>query len=125
MRCVPCCCLTLVAAIIFGLPTGVAQGAESEPNTLTSAEQAEGWQLLFDGKTTDGWRNFRSDKVGEGWKVVDGALTRSTANAGDIITDEQYDAFELSLEYKIFKEGNSGLMFHVTEEEDTLRAPGA
>ena len=119
MRCTPCCCLTFLATITLGLTTSVIQAAETQPNTLTSAEQAEGWQLLFDGKTTDGWRNFRSDKAGEGWKVVDGALTRSAANAGDIMTDQQYDAFELSLEYKIFKEGNSGLMFHVTEEEDT------
>lgn len=89
-----------------------------EPNTLTDKEKAEGWVLLFDGKTTAGWRNYRQDKISDGWQVVDGSLAR-VAGAGDILTDKQYAAFELVLEYKISKEGNSGLMYHVTEDEDT------
>lgn len=94
-------------------------GFAGEPNTLTDKEKADGWKLLFDGKTTNGWRNYRSDKISDGWKVVDGALTRVAQGAGDIVTQEQYGAFELVLEYKISKEGNSGLMYHVTEEENT------
>lgn len=89
--------------------------ADSATNQLTESEQRSGWQLLFDGETTDGWRNYKKDGISDGWKVIDGAITRVAKGAGDIITDKKYDDFELSLEYKISKEGNSGVMFHVLE----------
>lgn len=88
-------------------------------NELTESEKRSGWQLLFDGKTTDGWRNFKKDKVNDGWKVVGGELRMTGKGAGDIMTKEMYKHFELQLEYKISKGGNSGLMFHVTEEANT------
>ncbi len=110
--------LFTVAILLSGIHS-YGQADDSSTNMLTAAEKADGWKLLFDGKTTKGWRNYRSDKIGDGWKVVDGTLSRAAAGAGDILTEDQYDAFELSLEYKISKEGNSGFMFHVTEEEDT------
>lgn len=88
-------------------------------NQLTDAEKSAGWKLLFDGKTTDGWRNYKKDKVGPGWQVKDGLLVRADKGAGDILTNEQFDSFELSLEFNISPGGNSGIMFHVTEEEAT------
>lgn len=100
-----------------------AAAAASNVNTLTDAEKAAGWVLLFDGKTTDGWRNFRKQTISPAWKVVDGALSKN-GNAGDIITANQFDSFELSLEYKIGKGGNSGLMFHVTEDQGAPWATG-
>jgi hypothetical protein len=104
-----------------------SRSAADEPqsaslNTLTDAEKQAGWKLLFDGKTTHGWRNFKQSGVAPGWKVIDGALTRAAAPAGDLMTVDQYDSFELSLEYSISREGNSGVLFHVTEE---LGAPFA
>lgn len=96
-----------------------------ELNTLTEQEKADGWVLLFDGKTTKGWRNFKQDKIGAGWQVANGTLARAASKAGDILTEKQYAAFELVLEYKISKGGNSGLMFHVTEEENTPWKTGA
>jgi len=84
-------------------------------NELTDSEKRSGWTLLFDGETTHGWRNYKKDNVSDGWKVIDGALVRSSRGAGDIMTDGKYDQFELSLEYKISKGGNSGVMFHVVE----------
>lgn len=89
--------------------------AESATNQLTSSEQRSGWKLLFDGTSTDGWRNYNQDQVSDGWKVVDGALARVAAGAGDIVSEKKYGSFELSLEYKISKGGNSGVMFHVVE----------
>ncbi|HEX5105857.1 MAG TPA: DUF1080 domain-containing protein, partial [Pirellulaceae bacterium] len=94
----------------------IAAAAEPAPNTLTDEEKAAGWKLLFDGKTTEGWRNYKKPEIGEGWKVEDGALVRAAGGAGDILTKDKYGAFELSLEFNISKGGNSGLMFHVTEE---------
>lgn len=107
------------SALVFAACVGTASAADpaAAPNTLTEAEKAAGWKLLFDGKTFDGWRNYKKDKVSPGWKVVDGAMVRAEKGAGDIVTADQYGAYELSLEYKISKGGNSGIMFHVTEEE--------
>lgn len=91
-------------------------GADEPPNTLSDAEAKAGWKLLFDGKTTSGWRNFKKPDISSGWKVEDGALVRAEKGAGDIITDGQFDAFELVLDYKIAPAGNSGLMYHVSED---------
>ena len=91
----------------------------AEHNRLSSAEKADGWQLLFNGKNKEGWRNYKQETAGEGWKVIDGAIVRSSRGAGTIMTVGQYASFELSLEYKISKGGNSGIMFHATEEATT------
>jgi hypothetical protein len=105
------------SAVMVCLIGGFQLCADEPVNALTDAEKAEGWQLLFDGKTTDGWRNYGSDSIGGGWKVEDGALVRSAKGAGDIITTDKYGAFELVLEFKISKGGNSGLMYHVLEKK--------
>jgi hypothetical protein len=106
-------------AVALALVAAPFARAEQPLNELTDEQKAEGWKLLFDGQTTDGWKNYKKDTIGKGWKVVDGALTRAAEGAGDIVTADQYDAFELVLEYRIGKEGNSGIMYHVSEEGDT------
>jgi hypothetical protein len=90
-------------------------------NTLTKKEEKEGWKLLFDGKTTTGWRNFNSDAVGSGWKVSDGALyldktVTEREERGDLMTHEEYENYELALEWKIDSCGNSGIIFNVVED---------
>lgn len=90
-----------------------------EPNTLTETEKAEGWKLLFDGKDLSQWRNYQKEGVSDKWQVADGAFTLTGKGGGDIITRETFGAFEIKLDYKIGKAGNSGLMYHVTEEEAT------
>src|SRR5258705_2265896 len=111
---------TLFALLVLVLIAGrFVAAAESAPNTLTDAEKAAGWKLLFDGKTTNGWRNYKKSDIAPGWKVENSALVRGKEAAGDIITADKYAAFELSLEYNISPGGNSGLMYHVTEEGAT------
>ena len=98
------------------------------PNTLTAKEKADGWKLLFDGKTTAGWHNYGKKTVGSSWKIQDNALTLATdkkpdggwqvADGGDLISDEQYENFELNLEWKIANCGNSGIMFSGIETEE-------
>ena len=84
-------------------------------NTLTGAEKAAGWKLLFDGKDASAsWRGYKKDKLPEGWKVEDGALVLK-GKGGDIITKEQYESFEFSVDWKISEGGNSGLMLKVQE----------
>jgi hypothetical protein len=86
-------------------------------NTLTPDETKAGWKLLFDGQTTKGWRNFKSDKINPGWKVVDGTLKSVDPHtAGDIVTTDKYDWFELKLDYNLEKGQNSGVMFHVADD---------
>lgn len=102
--------------VIVALMGFVPLFARSEENALSDSEKKAGWKSLFDGKTTKGWRNYKKQEISNGWQVKDGALTRADKGAGDIITTEKYEEFELSLEYKISKGGNSGIMFHVIEQ---------
>lgn len=104
--------LLVIVALLGILPLF----ARSEENSLSDSEKKAGWKSLFDGKTTKGWRNYKKQEISNGWQVKDGALTRADKGAGDIITTEKYEEFELSLEYKISKGGNSGIMFHVIEQ---------
>ncbi|MEK6598700.1 MAG: DUF1080 domain-containing protein [Gemmatimonadota bacterium] len=102
----------LVVSLLSLLTVGAAQ-SQSMANSLTDAERAAGWKLLFEGQTTAGWRGYLKNTV-TGWQVVDGALTRA-AEGGDIITTEQYRNFELALEWKIGPGGNSGVFYRAVE----------
>jgi glucose/arabinose dehydrogenase len=90
--------------------------AQVPPNTLTDAEARAGWKLLFDGKSAENFRNYKKDSLSDGWQIRDGAIVRVKKGAGDIITKQKYGSFDLQLEYKISKGGNSGVMYHVTED---------
>lgn len=88
-------------------------------NNLSVEEIESGWTLLFDGKTTDGWHSFQKEDV-QGWIVEEGALIglgKGSDLGGDIVTDQDYENFELSLEWKISEGGNSGILYHVLEED--------
>ncbi len=85
-------------------------------NTLTQSEKKEGWKLLFDGQSTNGWRNYKSRTINSQWKVIDGTLTLAEKGAGDIVTIDAYQNFELSLEWRISKCGNSGIFYNVVED---------
>lgn len=102
-----------------------AQEAASKPNTLTDEEEAAGWELLFNGENLEGWHNFRSQKIRPGWEVRNGVLVCADPhNAGDLYTDGKYDWFELQLDYDISPAGNSGIMYHVTDEGGAAWATG-
>ena len=92
-------------------------------NTLTSAEKADGWQLLFDGKDLDGWRGFREQTAPDGWQAVDGTITRA-GDGPDLITDKKYANFELALQWKVPRGGNSGVIYRVTEEQGATYMSG-
>ena len=85
-------------------------------NALTEAEQSAGWKLLFDGKDAAAhWRGYKKDSLPDKWVVKDGALVLTGKGGGDIVTKEQFESFELSIEWKITPGGNSGIMFKVQE----------
>jgi cytochrome c len=90
-------------------------GSIPKPNTLTAEEQAEGWRLLFDGVSTKGWRNYQRKGLDARWRAIDGELTLTSGGGGDIVTQEQFENFELQFEWKISPNGNSGVFYNVRE----------
>jgi 3-keto-disaccharide hydrolase len=92
--------------------------AEQHSPAPTAAEQADGWQPLFDGRSLSGWRGYKSTTPPAGWSAASGELVRN-GEGGDLMTVGQYSDFELRLEWKISENGNSGIMYHVvTGDQD-------
>ncbi len=92
-------------------------------NNLTVSEEKDGWELLWDGKTTDGWRGAKLDTFPEnGWKIENGELSvlssggaESTAG-GDIVTVNTYGDFEFKVDFKITEGANSGVKYYVNTD---------
>lgn len=124
---------TVLASSVRGgddLPAtaGTTVAADQALNTLSAQEKADGWRLLFDGKTTTGWRNAHAGTFPEkGWAVKDGLLTvlesggGEAAHGGDIVTVDEYGDFEFKADVKLAKGANSGIKYFVTEK---LGTPG-
>jgi hypothetical protein len=91
-------------------------------NKLTPAEIKKGWKLLFDGSTLTGWKTYNRTDMATSWGVKDGAIFldakkgRSDIAKGDLVTLEDYDDFEFSVEWKISDCGNSGIMYRIVED---------
>lgn len=114
----------------------VAEASEEAINTLTPAEEAEGWRLLFDGETFDGWRGLGRDEVPtQHWVIQDGTIHKIPADqvpvqadgqpleGGDLMTVDTFENFELTFEWKISEAGNSGVKYNVSEEMSTSYDP--
>jgi hypothetical protein len=93
-------------------------------NTLTPEEAASGWQLLFDGESTDGWRGWNQVSFPEsGWAVEGGDLVVFASDGGegglggDIVSEAVFSDFELVFEFKVSPVGNSGVFYRVVEAE--------
>jgi hypothetical protein len=89
-------------------------------NSLSADEKAAGWILLFDGETTKGWHMFSKPSMQHAWKAINGELTTFSADTsgthGDIVTDGIYENYELVFEWKIAREGNSGVFINVQDD---------
>ena len=85
---------------------------------LTHQQKKHGWKLLFDGKSTNGWHTYLKPDAGPAWKVVNGVLQLDprAAGAADLVSNDEYENFELELEWKIAEGGNSGIIFGVHED---------
>lgn len=97
--------------------------SKPKDNTLTKKEKAEGWHLLWDGKTSEGWHSARGAAFPEsGWHIADGELVvekdkgGEASNGGDIITDIKYGNFILSVDFMITPGANSGIKYFVNPE---------
>lgn len=100
--------------------------SSTKNTTMTSSavKTGPGWVSLFDGQTTNGWHTYGKNTIGKAWKVENGALHLDasakkewqTAEGGDIMTNDEFENFNLSLEWKIAPKGNSGIMFYIVED---------
>lgn len=99
-------------------------------NELSESEKKDGWELLWDGKTTDGWRGGSLEEFPEnGWEIKDGVLSvlasggAESAAGGDIVTEKKYGDFELKVDFKITEGANSGIKYYV--DTDLNKGPGS
>jgi hypothetical protein len=76
-----------------------------------------GHEPAVDISSLDNWRGYKKDAVPEQWVVEDGAIYLTGGGGGDLITREQYESFDLTMEWKISSKGNSGVMYHVSETD--------
>lgn len=111
-----------IALVSLVLINGAAF-AQSENNKLTAAEKSAGWKLLFDGSSTKGWHTYNKKTIGSAWKADDGTLRmdasqKKSTNGGDIVTQDEYENFDLKLQWKISKAGNSGILFLIKESPE-------
>jgi hypothetical protein len=107
-----------IALVLLAVSLPAPAQAAPAANTLTAAEKADGWRLLFDGKTTKGWRGVKTDGFpAEQWVVADGLLKCVGGKKHiDLITEEQYGNLELRWEWRLAAGGNSGVKYLVDEE---------
>lgn len=89
--------------------------ASAQDNVLTKTEKSQGWQLLFNGKDMSQWRNFKKETISNKWQVQHGEMRLSEKGAGDILTKETYENFDLKLDWKISIAGNSGIFIMADE----------
>jgi len=118
--------ITLMLIFLLALIFGACQTESSKKTDIKSetATSSDDWIMLFDGTTTDGWRAYNGDALPSQWIIKDGALTFDTEKkleedkqgGKDIIyAKEEFDNFELYLEWKIPEGGNSGIFYHCKE----------
>ena len=110
--------VALLAGAWFLAGAGSAAGAQGNAPAGGGAPQAK-WHTLFDGKMLDTFRGWRSEGMPQGWNVVGGTLAKEGA-VDDLVTKEQFGNFELELDWKIGKAGNSGVFYRGTREYDHI-----
>jgi hypothetical protein len=103
--------LTIAAGAIVAAPPAIGADASAAP--------AAKWQWLFDGKINDSFRGWGSDGLPQGWHVAHGTLAKQ-GSVDDLVTRQQFGNFELTLEWKIGKQGNSGIFYRGTREYDHI-----
>ena len=115
----------MIKSITFSLAAGLfflcsSLKINAVENQLSNTEKDSGWEILFDGKTTNGWHNYGKQNVGNEWKVENGVLhldaSAKDKEGGDLTTNQEYGNFDLKLDWKISEKGNSGIIFYVNED---------
>lgn len=98
---------------------------QASNNQLTKQEKSQGFELLFDGKTAEQFRGWKKQELPKGWQVVDGELRLMKGlEGGDIVLKEEFADFDLRLQWKVEKGGNSGIFFRSKEDQPMPWATG-
>jgi len=112
--------LFFAATILTSCNSSKNVASSKSDNKLSKQEKNDGWQLLFNGKSTKGWHTYGKKDAGNEWKVEDGAihLDASTKNkeSGDLVSNDEYENFDLKMDWKISEQGNSGIIFYVHDD---------
>ena len=116
--------------------SGLGAQTQTAVPSLTAAERAAGWRLLFDGRTLAGWRGLGYDSVPTAhWQVDAGTIKKIASGnvpklpdgqplyGGDLMTVDTFGDFELTWEWKVTPGANSGLKYNVSEELSVKEAP--
>jgi hypothetical protein len=116
--------------LVIAAMTTAALALSQAPNTLSRKEKAQGWRLLWDGKTKAGWRSERGGPFpSSGWVIQDGLLSTTDLGgkeggaAGDIVTTRKFANYELSVDFRITPGANSGILYLI--DPDLNKGPGS
>jgi hypothetical protein len=109
---------TMIALLSVAAAVAAPAWSAEAAGTEAPAPAAK-WRILFDGTMNDSFRGWRSEGMPDGWHVVDGTLAKE-GSVDDLVTREQFGNFELELEWKIGKAGNSGIFYRGTREYDHI-----
>lgn len=123
--------IVLIVFVLFILFSCNSSKQMPDVNKISTEEKNVGWQLLFDGKTTNGWHKYGNEPVGSAWQVKDGVLMLDTtkkadgqiSNGGDILTDDEFENYHLQLDWKIAQGGNSGIIINIHEDKAKYEFP--
>jgi hypothetical protein len=110
-------CFLFISSIIS------CSSEEGRDNQLTDKEKKEGWELLFNGKNLYGWHLYNARNKSSAWEVANGELACNPNNGqepGDLVTNEEFENFDLKFDWKMGEDGNSGVFINVLEN-DTIR----
>ncbi|GAB3910135.1 DUF1080 domain-containing protein [Larkinella knui] len=102
----------LARVVLLALVLNVVNWTSSD----ASGPKKGKWVKLFDGKTLTGWHSYLKKEASDKWKVEDGAIVLTGGGGGDLVTDKEYENYELELEWKISEGGNSGIIYRVHED---------
>jgi hypothetical protein len=113
-----------IGVVALSLALQAATATKPAPNTLTAAEAAAGWTLLFDGRTLEAWRGYRRETLPDaGWEIKDGTLrTVAKVKGAELVTRKTFKDFEFTWEWRVAPGGNNGVKYFVTEKRP--KSPG-
>jgi Domain of Unknown Function (DUF1080) len=111
-------CIALLTACNNSAESTSAKEPVATDTVVTAIDNADGWESLFDGKTNKGWHTYGLNSVRDRWQIADNTLFIDTTRkeGGDLVTDNEFANFDLQLEWKISKNGNSGIIFYIHED---------